>query len=782
MERFSSVGRITAAFAHEMRTPLHVISSTAELALEDSAEGSRERDDLSMILRNAHQASSSVLALLEFAKSGKSRLREDSLTAVVQSVLCWIEKLCQKQGILLISNLPKLPPLLMDANSLRSVLHNILVNAVEAMPEGGTLTVVTKALEDGGALLTVCDTGPGMPESVLAKAGTAFFTTKEDGTGLGLYLANRVLAEHGVVQPDRAKQRLDGPQHEPTEVGEHVVHQGRLFVERRQEALHAHSVEAEAEEEREQAEPDGVLARVQPRSDGRRPVCRNATGGVGVESLLVGFPVGARLHRVVDMAVEHRRVVSALADRGSHVRDDRLVRLVFRHHSPLVPGQGTERHRHMDQPRHAQELLGANTLRQAFGAPAFEGGLLVRLQRQDREPVNRFVVQQSAESLACGHGHLSLPGSLGDTAAGGECAPWQGSATARGRGCQEIRNAGQTPRGTLGGTTVKQIALFLTLAAWFTAASAEQLPAARTEGQKAMYTYTLLHDGTPESYDESMAVACLQGILNREAPMLYVLSNKDTRPRYWLDVLSREGGWLHSRAPQPVADLTALVRLAGDRAKGAVVWDPAVPASLNVATTIAGVADAVVLSPEYADRYLPQWNLPVLKDLRGQFTGQETGSKKNDAYRRAIREYLARGACSAHWLCLYEDASSTRAHGDIGYVLTRDWAVKNRAFVFDLSPWGDEIPGDDPEQKLGTDLETYRLMLAEMLKQSAGKQMTELAGFFAFAKYSNVPGHASRHDPVPTEWETVWLISPYNCYQNTVASDCFNQSFHSQAP
>ena len=329
---------------------------------------------------------------------------------------------------------------------------------------------------------------------------------------------------------------------------------------------------------------------------------------------------------------------------------------------------------------------------------------------------------------------------------------------------------------------MKQTALFLTLAAWFTAASAEQLPAARTEGQKAMYTYTLLHDGTPESYDESMAVACLQGILNREAPMLYVLSNKDTRPRYWLDVLSREGGWLHSRAPQPVADLTALVRLAGDRAKGAVVWDPAVPASLNVATTIAGVADAVVLSPEYADRYLPQWNLPVLKDLRGQFTGQETGSKKNDAYRRAIREYLARGACSAHWLCLYEDASSTRAHGDIGYVLTRDWAVKNRAFVFDLSPWGDEIPGDDPEQKLGTDLETYRLMLAEMLKQSAGKQMTELAGFFAFAKYSNVPGHASRHDPVPTEWETVWLISPYNCYQNTVASDCFNQSFHSQAP
>ena len=60
--------------------------------------------------------------------------------------------------------------------------------------------------------------------------------------------------------------------------------------------------------------------------------------------------------------------------------------------------------------------------------------------------------------------------------------------------------------------------------------------------------------------------------------------------------------------------------------------------------------------------------------------------------------------------------------------------------------------------------------------------MTELTGFFAFAKYSNVPGHASTHDPVPTEWESVWIMSPFNCYQNTISSDCMNQSFHSHAP
>jgi hypothetical protein len=295
-------------------------------------------------------------------------------------------------------------------------------------------------------------------------------------------------------------------------------------------------------------------------------------------------------------------------------------------------------------------------------------------------------------------------------------------------------------------------------------------------------TYTLSHNGTAASYDEAVAVACIQGIVNREGPELMVFSPKDKHPRFWLDTLSAKGRWLNGRAERPVGSLADLAAWAGKRLKGALIWDPAVPATLNVATTIAGLRDGVVLSPELADKVLEAWKLPVLEDLRGRFTGTETGSAKNDAYRWAVREFLARGRCSGHWLCLYEDAFSTRARGDIGYVVTRDWAVKNRSFVYDLSPWGDEVPKDDPKQKPGTDLETYRLMLAELLKQTAGREMTEVAGFFAFSKYSNMPDHPSRHDPVPTEWETVYVISPYNCYQNTVASDCYNQSFHCHAP
>ncbi|MGI8966670.1 MAG: hypothetical protein ACR2H1_11360, partial [Limisphaerales bacterium] len=74
------------------------------------------------------------------------------------------------------------------------------------------------------------------------------------------------------------------------------------------------------------------------------------------------------------------------------------------------------------------------------------------------------------------------------------------------------------------------------------------------------------------------------------------------------------------------------------------------------------------------------------------------------------------------------------------------------------------------------------MILAETLRIADGKVMTELTGFFAFSKYSRRPDHPSIHEGVPTEWETVWLISPFNCYQNTISSDCYNQSLHSQFP
>jgi hypothetical protein len=298
-----------------------------------------------------------------------------------------------------------------------------------------------------------------------------------------------------------------------------------------------------------------------------------------------------------------------------------------------------------------------------------------------------------------------------------------------------------------------------------------------------LYTYELVTGTDARYFDECMALASLQGLINRHAPTLYVLNNTFPRPAYWLERFSSDGRWLEGRPTVVLPDLSAVRRLAGARLKGAVVWDPAVPASLNVATTIAGVEDLVVMSPEFAAEFSEPWGLDVVTDLRGKFTGDETGSAKNDAYRWAIREYIQTGRCSSRLLCLYTDSFEAREGGNVAYIVQRDWPVSRRAFVYDLSPWGDEAPGDDPGQALGTDLETYQMMLAATMEQAGGRHMTEVAGFFNFFKYSNMPPrHPSRHDPVPTEWETVYVISPYNAYQNTATEFCYNQSLHAKMP
>ncbi len=198
MERFSAVGRMTAAFAHEMRTPIHIISSTAELILSEMSEDAPPRENVEMILRNAEHASLSVRALLDFATVGKAQLRKGSINEVFEMTIQLIGKLFEKQNIQVETALGELPDILMDAQNMRAVVHSLLVNAADAMPEGGKLGIKTEvAAENGHVRFSVSDTGVGMSSEVLERIGSAFFTTKENGTGLGLYLTKRVLAEHG---------------------------------------------------------------------------------------------------------------------------------------------------------------------------------------------------------------------------------------------------------------------------------------------------------------------------------------------------------------------------------------------------------------------------------------------------------------------------------------------------------------------------------------------------------------------------------------------------------
>jgi hypothetical protein len=193
------------------------------------------------------------------------------------------------------------------------------------------------------------------------------------------------------------------------------------------------------------------------------------------------------------------------------------------------------------------------------------------------------------------------------------------------------------------------------------------------------------------------------------------------------------------------------------------------------------------MSGDMYDKYKAK--LPGVKviDLRDMFTGENTGSAKNDAYVWAIENYLEKGLCSTDLLCHYMDSwnangpSGRRNGGDDAYVAVRDWAVYNRAFVIDLSPWNDEAPFDDPQQKVGTDYATFTRVLEYLMEETKYDTPYEMSGFFDFAKYSRAGNNTtSKHDTVPAEWEYVWLISAYNGYHNTCIEWSWNESFHSQ--
>ena len=134
-----------------------------------------------------------------FARQVPPQKTRVNLNQVVDDALYFLEARCAKAGIRVVRELAtELPEVTADPAQCKQILVNLIVNAVQAMSEGGTLTVSTRA-DDTAAALVVQDTGPGMDEEVLEKVFLPFFTTKDvhEGTGLGLAVVHGIVTAHG---------------------------------------------------------------------------------------------------------------------------------------------------------------------------------------------------------------------------------------------------------------------------------------------------------------------------------------------------------------------------------------------------------------------------------------------------------------------------------------------------------------------------------------------------------------------------------------------------------
>lgn len=187
--------RMAAAFAHQMRNPVQIIQSTTEFSLDHLSPQGALKENLQRIAQHAGRLGVMLNAFLNFSKAGKCCLQKGDVNAVLEAASAAIEFAAKKQGVVVQKELSPLPQIMLDANALQGAFYNLMANAVEAMPRGGVLSLKTTAGARGPSLI-IGDTGEGMDAGVLARLGEAFFSTKENGTGLGLFIVKQILQEH----------------------------------------------------------------------------------------------------------------------------------------------------------------------------------------------------------------------------------------------------------------------------------------------------------------------------------------------------------------------------------------------------------------------------------------------------------------------------------------------------------------------------------------------------------------------------------------------------------
>lgn len=197
-DRLAAIGQLAAGVAHELNEPLNTILGFAQLALKARGMPGQARQDIGKITDASLHARSIIRELLTFARQaapGKARV---SLNRIITEELSLFETLFSKSCVELRRIIdPDLPGITADKSQILQVVSNLIVNALQAMPDGGVLTLQT-SFHDSSVCLMVEDTGMGMSEEVKEHIFLPFFTTKDvnQGTGLGLSVVHGIVSSH----------------------------------------------------------------------------------------------------------------------------------------------------------------------------------------------------------------------------------------------------------------------------------------------------------------------------------------------------------------------------------------------------------------------------------------------------------------------------------------------------------------------------------------------------------------------------------------------------------
>jgi signal transduction histidine kinase len=201
-ERLISLGELSARVAHEIRNPLTGVRTTVQFVTSKMRAGDSRRDDLNDVLKELDRIEQIITDLLLFARPQAARPVPTDVREVLDKVLDNLAMRCKEASVEVARDFDEeLPDVLIDPDMAQQVFLNLGINALQAMPDGGVLSIKTglrrtrskKSYVD----VVVADNGPGIPDEVKEKMFDPFFTTRSMGTGLGLSISMQIAREHG---------------------------------------------------------------------------------------------------------------------------------------------------------------------------------------------------------------------------------------------------------------------------------------------------------------------------------------------------------------------------------------------------------------------------------------------------------------------------------------------------------------------------------------------------------------------------------------------------------
>ncbi len=195
--RLASIGRLTSGVAHEVKNPINAIVVHLELLREKMRDAQPDtRRHMDIISNEIHRLDRVVQTLVDFNRPVELRLKSTDLRRVLEEVTQLAAPEAEQNGVSIVMQLGTAPlPVLIDYDLVKQALDNVVLNGVQAMPEGGTLQITARH-DDKAATVEVRDAGPGIPPEIRDRIFNLYFTTKKTGSGIGLAMTYRVLQMH----------------------------------------------------------------------------------------------------------------------------------------------------------------------------------------------------------------------------------------------------------------------------------------------------------------------------------------------------------------------------------------------------------------------------------------------------------------------------------------------------------------------------------------------------------------------------------------------------------